>query len=408
MKKILFTLVILISTLSFGQEKKEGFLKSLYKDFIQYGTIYAAGDISNSIEAAEPTYFVRTGEGGTLYDIPRVEDNTPDYPFDYRIGIGIRKLARFDYERKPKNFYDGTESQLVFSSPTSAIRGLEYQLHWEKERWMGMEFRNHNVFIKHTGKYHILKVQSREVQKINLNYNSAELRARLPIGKKFSISAGAIARGHDRAYGYNPIELWLNETSMDNNGNMIPTNPWYTLGYEYGYQDVFYTETSTDPITGEEMVRYDWYWLNPEGDRVADSDLEFRDTYFTRLMNRYNGEKWSQLDPWIEIAPIVGFDFYHYKRNFWLHAYGNIILPAHKYIKGDVKYSYLHRNGWSHEGHHEGHSQTNGDQWTDYSAGISLGWKLNRNLGIFVEGEFAKMWDSELYQSTFGINYTFK
>ena len=80
MKKILFILVILISTLSYGQEKKEGFLKSLYKDFIQYGTIYAAGDISNSIEAAEPTYFVRTGEGGTLYDIPRVEDNTPDHP----------------------------------------------------------------------------------------------------------------------------------------------------------------------------------------------------------------------------------------------------------------------------------------------------------------------------------------
>jgi hypothetical protein len=264
MKKLLVLLAILISTLSFGQEKKEGFLNSLYKDFIQYGTIYAAGDISNSIEAAEPTYFVRTGEGGTLYDIPRVEDNTPDYPFDYRIGIGIRKLARFDYERKPKNFYDGTESQLVFSAPTSAIQGLEYQIHWEKERWMGREFRNHNIFIKHTGRYHILKVQSREVQKINLNYNSAELRARLPIGKKFSISAGAIARGHDRAYGYNPIELWLNEMSMDSNGNMIPTNPWFTLGYQYGYQDVLYTETSINPITGEEMVRYDWYWLNPK------------------------------------------------------------------------------------------------------------------------------------------------
>jgi hypothetical protein len=148
--------------------------------------------------------------------------------------------------------------------------------------------------------------------------------------------------------------------------------------------------------------------VKPKGDRVADSDLEFRDTYFTRLMNRYNGEKWSQLDPWIEIAPIVGFDFYHYKNNFWLHAYGNLILPAHKYIKGDVGYSYLHRNGWDHEGHHEGHSQTNGEQWTDYSAGISLGWKINRNLGIFVEGEFAKMWDSELYQTTFGINYTFR
>ena len=49
--------------------------------------------------------------------------------------------------------------------------------------------------------------------KINLNYQSAEARLRLPIGDKFSISAGAIYRTHDRAYGYNPVEIWLNETT---------------------------------------------------------------------------------------------------------------------------------------------------------------------------------------------------
>jgi outer membrane protease len=56
----------------------------------------------------------------------------------------------------------------------------------------------------------------------------------------------------------------------------------------------------------------------------------------------------------------------------------------------------------------EDHAMGKGEQWTDYSVGISLGWKINRNLGIFIEGEFAKMWDSRLYQSTFGLNYTFK
>ena len=83
--------------------------KNLYEDFLKYGTIYGAGDINNSIEAEESTYFVRTGDGDGLYDIPVVVDNTPDYPYDYRIGFGIRKLARFSYERKPRNFYDGTE-----------------------------------------------------------------------------------------------------------------------------------------------------------------------------------------------------------------------------------------------------------------------------------------------------------
>ena len=201
-----------------------------------------AGDISNSIEAAEPTYFLRTNPDGSLYSIPDVVNNTEVFPFDYRYGFGIRKLARFDYERKPKNFYDGTEEQLVFSAPTSAVTGLEYQFHFEKERWRGRDFTNYNFFLKHTGKYHIAKIQAREVGKINLNYNSAELRARLPIGKKFSISAGAILRGHERAYGYNPVEIWLNETdvAMDDSGNPIigpdgnpleyPVNQWYQLG----------------------------------------------------------------------------------------------------------------------------------------------------------------------------------
>ena len=199
--------------------------KDIYKDFLKYGTVYGAGDISNSIEAAEPTYFLRTNPDGSLYSIPDVVDNTEVFPFDYRYGFGIRKLARFDYERKPKNFYDGTEEQLVFSAPTSAVQGLEYQFHYEKERWRGENFTNYNYFLKHTGKYHIVKLQAREVGKINLKYNSAEVRGRLPIGKKFSFSAGAILRGHERAYGYNPVEIWLNE--IDENGN--PVNQWYVL-----------------------------------------------------------------------------------------------------------------------------------------------------------------------------------
>ena len=224
MKNLISILILLLSFTipSFGQEPaalgKDKFFKSLYKDFLKYGTLYAAGDISNSIEAAEPTYFLRTNPDGSIYSIPDVVDNTPVYPFDYRYGFGIRKLARFNYERKPKNYYDGTEDQLVFSAPTSAVTGLEYQFHFEKERWRGENFTNYNFFVKHTGKYHIVKVQAREVGKINLNYNSAEVRGRLPIGKKFSVSAGAIAKRHERAYGYNPVEIWLNET--DEFGNL--------------------------------------------------------------------------------------------------------------------------------------------------------------------------------------------
>ena len=400
MKKILLLILLLFTLPSFGQEPKalgkDKFFKSIYKDFLKYGTIYGAGDISNSIEASEPTYFLRTNPDGSLYSIPDVVNNTPVYPFDYRYGFGIRKLARFDYERKPKNYYDGTEEQLVFGAPTSAVQGLEYQFHFEKERWRGEDFTNYNFFLKHTGKYHIVKVQAREVGKINLNYNSAEVRARLPIGKKFSFSAGAILRGHERAYGYNPIEIWLNET--DEFGNAI--NQWYQLGYENGYTDVFYTSTDANG-----NVTQDWCWIDENGVQVAHSDLSFRENVMPMLMNEFNGRAWDLLDSWTEVAPIVGFDFYHYKRNFWLHAYGNLILPYHKYVAGEEEFSYLNRNNWGRGGLRQNAEL---EQWTDYSFGASLGTKIGKNLGIFIEGEYSKMWDSKLYQTTFGLNYTFK
>ena len=385
--------------------QNDSFFSNLYQDFLKYGTVYGAGDISNSIEATEPTYFLRTNQDGSLYSIPEVVDNTPVYPFDYRYGFGIRKLARFNYERKPKNFYDGTEEQLTFSAPTSALPGLEYQFHFEKERWRGEDFTNYRFFIKHTGKHHIVKVQTREVGKINLNYSSAEVRGRLPIGKKFSVSAGAILRGHERAYGYNPVEIWLNETTTDEFGNTFPTNQWYGLGREYGYQDVFYTQTSTDYNTGQEVETQDWYWVDEDGNQVASSDLDFRERIMPGLMNRFNGEAWDLLDPWMEIAPIVGVDFYHYENRFWLHAYANYILPLHTYVAGEKEFSYLNRNNWGMGGLMQ---DAELEQWSDYSFGTSLGFKVNKNLGVFVEGEFSKMWDSKLYQTTFGLNYTFR
>lgn len=398
MKNLIVALLFLFSL----NINAQSFFKDLYNDFLKYGSIYGAGDVKNSIEAKDNSYFVRTNPEN-LYDIPEVIDNTPKYPFDYRYGFGIRKLARFNYERKPKNYYDGTENQLAFTAPSSAITGLEYQFHFEKERWRGEMFENNRFFIKHTGKYHIAKLESRQVGKINVEYQSGELRFRLPIGKKLSLSAGAVYRTHDRAYGYNPIQIWLNE--KDDEGNAV--NPWWTLGYQYGFIDIPYQSIvyNQDGTTSELFA---WLWQNAQGDVVAWTDEQFRDQIFGRLMNRFNKEAWAELESWAEVAPIVGLDFYHYKSNFWLHAYANWILPYHHYVQGDVGYSYLHRNGWDHEGHHDGHSQSNGDQWSDYSAGLNTGIKISKHIGLYIEGEYAKLWDSEIFNTSVGINYTFK
>ena len=335
MKQILLTLCLLISFNISSQEKGKLF-KSIYDELFKYGTIYVAGDMQNPKENA-PDYFVRPGEDGGLYSIPQVVDGTPYYEFDYRYGIGIRKLARYDYEVKGKQYYDGTENNVGLSATNSPVNGLEYVFHWEKERERDELYDNHRYFLKHSGKYHMVKLESRAQGKVNFDYKSAELRAKLPIGDKFSLSAGVIYRTHERPYGYNPVEIWLNETTPEG----YPVNPWYTLGFYYGYDDIYYT--SEDQFGNETS---DWYWVDPQGETVAYTDLQFRDTVFAELMKRYNEEMWEGIDDFGVVSPVLGFDFYHYKNKFWLHAYGSYLLPYHKYVHGDEDFSYLNRNNW--------------------------------------------------------------
>ena len=406
MKKILCVLFALCVFVTNAQDK-ENLFKKIYKDFLKYGTVYAAGDIRNAYENSRKDYFVERPADGDLYAIPRVIEVTEYFDFDYRYGVGIRKLGRFDYERKPGNFWTGNqirESQQALSAPTSAVDGFEYLFHFEKERLRGEEFENFRYFLRHTGEYHIAKVEAREQGAFNFSYKSGELRARLPIGKKFSISAGAIYRTHERAYGYNPIEIWLNETETFTTGDgeviEYPANPWYSLGFEYGYDDIYYT--STDEF-GNEVD--DWYWIDPAGNIVAYTDLQFRNTVFRDLINRYNNEQWHQIGEFGLISPIIGADFYHFKNNFWLHAYGNYLPPHHQYVSGDSDFTYLNRNNWGKGGLIQ---DAKPEQWEDYQFGINFGWKIGKNIGVFIEGEYNKMWDTKFYNSTFGINYTFR
>ena len=412
MRKLLIIIILLFSSNIIAQEityteaikikKKQPFFKDLYKELFKYSTFYAAGNIGNAYETQRPEFFVRT-DPDNLYAIPDVVDQTVYHPFDYRYGIGIRKLARFDYEVKGANFYNGIgedENNVGLSAPTAAIKGLEYLIHYEKERKRGEEWVNSRFFVRHTGKNHIVKLEQRAQGNIGFKYQSAEARARLPIGKKFSISAGAIYRTHEKAYGYNPIEIWLNEETADG----LAANPWYTLGYEYGYYDTYYVANYWD-ADGNYIQFPAWFWMDENDVLVAHTDEVFRDEVFPALMNRYNNEAWDLLDPYGEIAPIIGADFYHFKNKFWVHAYANWILPYHKYLKGDEDFSYLNRDNWGKGGLVQDSSP---DQWNDYQAGLMFGWKVGKVLGVFVEGEYTKFWDSEIYSTNFGINITMK
>ena len=374
-------------------------LKKVYDELFKYSTVYVSGDISNAYENTVKDYFVERPSDNNLYEIPKVIDVTEYYPFDYRIAFGIRRLGLFDYEVKSKHYYDGSESTVGLSAPTAAVRGFEYLFNFELERERGEEFKNTRYFIRHTGKYHIIKLEQREKGNIGFKYQSAEIRGRVPLSNKFSISLGAIYRTHsaETGTGYNPIEIWLNETKVDIYGNEFPANAWYTLGFMYGYTD-HYTKY-TDYFSGVET--YDWIWRDSEGNIVAYSDIDFRNTVFGDLMNRYNEEQFELIDDFGLISPIIGFDFYHNRNNFWTHIYGNYLPAYHRYIQGDVNYSYLHRNNYGKGGLRKDAKQ---EQWEDYQFGAVIGVKVKR-FGIFLEGEYTKFWDTEFFNSSIGINY---
>ena len=51
---------------------------------------------------------------------------------------------------------------------------------------------------------------------------------------------------------------------------------------------------------------------------------------------------------------------------------------------------------------------TDQQTWVDFGVGFISGYRINKNLGIFIEGEYTKFWDSEMFNSNFGVNYTFR
>ena len=101
----------------------------------------------------------------------------------------------------------------------------------------------------------------------------------------------------------------------------------------------------------------------------------------------YVEKKQDQAPLKFEYSLIAGFDYYKYSKNFWLHAWGNI-MPIH--VNTGNEFSFHNYNG---------------GQWTDYSAGLIFGHKLTKSLGLFAEGTYNKYWNRNWHKFSMGINY---
>jgi len=337
----------------------------IFKDVFKYATLYGAYSQSNSIQGDKTFYVSQDSE---------LFETTQRNPADEIKTFGFRKLAHFGYEDKDR-FYDGEEQNNSLNSNIGNVKGLEYLFEYQEGRQQGREFNNQQFFVRYLAKWWLVKAESQRNELVDINYKSADVRFRIPISKKLSLSVGAMYRTYDKAYGHNPIQKYLEE------------NAWWNLSYDYfNHTDAPYEWTNV--ITGE--TGYDYFWYNDDGELISNSDLDYRNNIYGRLVNQYNKEQLALIGDFADLSSVIGLDFYHYRNNHWIHFYGNI-LPHHKLQKGDERYSYGNFIG--------------DDNWLDYSFGGVFGIRLNKKLGLFAEVTNQRYWDRELKTIKAGINF---
>ena len=91
-----WTITLLLCVLTFNSVTAQ-FFKKFYDKVLKRGTVYLTTNLSNSIEADESSwgidseilkaiYLDPSSSSGSLPD-GAIIDNTPVYPFDYRVGF---------------------------------------------------------------------------------------------------------------------------------------------------------------------------------------------------------------------------------------------------------------------------------------------------------------------------------
>ena len=85
-------------------------------DILRFSTFYASYS-TNTPQIGDPSFMVQGTEPDNPYDfVPNFVDGelielTPQYAPNVILTLGIRKIARFDYQIKQNNFYTGNEHQ---------------------------------------------------------------------------------------------------------------------------------------------------------------------------------------------------------------------------------------------------------------------------------------------------------
>ncbi len=348
----LLIIVILLSSCSaYAQQPSK--LKTSLKRTFKFATFYGAVNGGNSISSVD-VYSVTNGLTTTVIETP----------FDYSIAFGVRKIARLGYENRANVFYDGTEKSFSDAATIGKVKGFEFLFEGDYTRQQGNVFLNQNHFLRYVADNWIAKIEYVDDGFADIEFFEFSQRYRYKIGKKLSFNTGAVQRFAE-PYGYDPLAEWKLA-----NGNIHYTQ----LALQEGYNAQF------DGLGG--VLYYD-----PNGNLVAENTQIWEGVVIPQVLADYTKRKRDELDLTLQYSFVVGFDFYHYTKTFWLHSWGNI-MPYH--FDDSKEYSY-----------HNFH----GGQWIDYSGGLIFGYKINKSLGLFLEGKYNKYWNRNWHDFSIGVNY---
>ena len=421
-KKLL--IIMMLTTSLFGQ------IEEVFTNFFKYSTVYAGFNLTSPmhqddryrLSMIDPETGLENWQTGEVQVVREKRELKPDYD----IAFGIRKIARFHYEPKRgvKNagvggdWYKGMQDASPNEEATiGRVKGWEYLVKYMEHRRWDMEHKSSEFEIRYLADWFVLKLKYMDLGLEEIEYGQGDLRFRKEFinggNSSFNVSFGIGARTHP-VYGFAP-------TVIDSN--------WYTSSWwdfaedEFGVDDRGYLGDTNgdevgdggigiyDDLTGEYIgyVGWDYRWFDKNGNLMAMSDREFYQYHFPGLLEKWFDKQLRGLGNQREISVSLGLDWYQYTENFWIHAWGTL-FPYHY---GLDKYSYHNAVLWK-EHQEDGKDPQKfefGDKgtgiWYDYDFGAVIGFKLQDNLGFYVEGKYLNYWERPAYDIKVGLNYQF-
>jgi hypothetical protein len=318
---------------------------------LKYSTFYTAVNGGTSL-SNDQVWSVTSGV---------LEESVIETPFDYTLSIGLRKIKRFGYENRANTFYNGTENSYSDAATLGRLDGFEYLFEADFVRRLNVNYINQHHFIRYVADTWVIKIEYLQDGFADIKYFEASQRYRQRLGDgKLSINIGTVQRLSE-PYGFNPLADWI----LDNG-----TIHYTYLAIQEGYH-----------------ISMDGLYFEPDGTIVANNQEVWEEVVIPRVIDDYVEDQRSSLNNTVEYSTVVGFDYYHFTKDFWFHSWGNL-MPYHLNTGGE--YSYYNYKG---------------KQWLDYSTGLIFGYRFNRSLGVFTEGRYSKYWNRQWHNFSVGVNY---